>query len=98
MNSLYKFINENQIEPYKGGFVVLDNRIYTNPTDETLHQAGYKTLICAETPEYDEEKQFLVEIYSEEEDSIYCNYIVKDFEEIQHEEEDSEILEEEVAE
>ena len=56
---LYKFISEYEIEPYKGGFVVIDNIIYTNPTEETVRKAGYKELVESEMPEYDEEKQYL---------------------------------------
>ena len=62
---LYKFINENQIKPYKGGFVVLDNKIYTNPKEETLAKAGYKKLAEAEPPEYDEQKQYLKTTYKD---------------------------------
>lgn len=56
---LYKFVSETEIKKYKGGFVVMDNRIYTNPTEETLRKAGYKNLVKSEMPEFDEEKQYL---------------------------------------
>ena len=62
---LHKFINENKIEPYKGGFVVINNRIYTNPTEETLRKAGYKNLVESETPEFDEETQYLETKYKD---------------------------------
>ena len=56
---LYKFINKNEIQPYNGGFVVLDNRIYTNPTEEVIRKAGYKELEEAERPTFDPEKECL---------------------------------------
>lgn len=60
---LYKFINENEIQKYKGGFVVLDNRIYTNPTEETVRKAGYKELAEAQVPEYNPEKEYILLSY-----------------------------------
>jgi hypothetical protein len=74
---LYKFINENQIKPYKGGFVVIDNRIYTNPTEETIRKAGYKDLVESEIPEYDEQTQYLETKYIDG-DVITTVYEVKD--------------------
>lgn len=62
---LFKFVSEMEIKPYKGGFVVMDNRIYTNPTEETLRKAGYKNLVESEMPEYDEEKQYLETKYKD---------------------------------
>jgi hypothetical protein len=41
---LYKLEN-GQLKKFKGGFVVLNNRIYTNPTEEIVRKAGYKNLI-----------------------------------------------------
>lgn len=75
---MYKFIDENKVEKFKNGFVVLDGRIYTNPTEETLKKVGYKPLITAEVPEYDIEKQYLVKKYVEGEDSITERYEVID--------------------
>lgn len=56
---LYKFISETEIKKYKGGFVVIDNRIYTNPTEETVRKAGYKELAKAPMPEYNEETEYV---------------------------------------
>jgi hypothetical protein len=78
---LYKFINENQIKPYKGGFVVLDNKIYTNPKEETLAKAGYKELAGVEKPEYDEQMQYLKTTYKDG-DIITPVYEVLEYEEI----------------
>ena len=78
---LFKFINENEIKPYKGGFVVIDNRVYTNPKEETLARAGYKPLAIVELPEYDEEKQYLKITYKDG-DTITPIVEVLDIEEI----------------
>lgn len=83
---MYKFINENKIEKFKNGFVVLDGRIYTNPTPETLKKVGYKPLVEAEMPEYDAEKQYLVKKYVEGEDSITERYEVLGIEEVPEDE------------
>ena len=65
MKMLYKFISEHEIQPYKGGFVVIDNRIYTNPTEETIRKAGYKELVETEMPEYDEQTQYIETKYKD---------------------------------
>ena len=59
----YKFINEYKIEKFKKGFVVMDNRIYSNPSEETLRKAGYKELVISDVPEYDENTQYLLKTY-----------------------------------
>ena len=85
---MFKFIDENKIEKFKNGFVVLDGRIYTNPTEETLKKVGYKPLVEAEMPEYDVEKQYLVKKYEDGEDSITERYEVCDIEEVPENERD----------
>ncbi|MBQ6907357.1 MAG: hypothetical protein IJQ28_03170 [Clostridia bacterium] len=62
---LYKFIDENSVERYSGGFIVLDNRIYTNPTEEIVRAVGYKDLVEDEKPEYDVMTQYLAEKYQD---------------------------------
>ena len=74
---LYKFINENEIKKYKGGFVVLNNRIYTNPTEETVRKAGYKPLAKATSPEYNPETHDLSTIYKDG-DIITQEYIINE--------------------
>ena len=74
---LYKFVSEIEIKPYKGGFVVIDNRIYTNPTEETIRKAGYKNLVESEIPEYDEQMQYLETKYIDG-DVITVVYEVKE--------------------
>lgn len=62
---LYKYVNEHEIKSYKGDFVVIDNRIYTNPTEETIRRAGFKDLVETELPEYDEQTQYLETKYKD---------------------------------
>ena len=72
---LYKFINENEIKKYKGGFVVIDNVIFTNPSEKKVKEAGYKELKDADKPEYDEATKCLSISYKEADDCIekvYC--------------------------
>lgn len=78
---LYKLEN-GMLKKFKGGFVVLDNRIYTNPTEETVRKAGYKDVVYDTMPEYDEETQYLAEVYteSETESTILVSYEVKEIE------------------
>ena len=78
---LYKLEN-GTLKKFKGGFVVLNNRIYTNPTEETIRKAGYKNVVYGDMPEYDIETQYLAEVYteSETESAILVSYEVKDIE------------------
>ena len=77
---LYKFISETEIKKYNGGFVVLDNRIYTNPTEETIKRAGYKPLANADIPEFDIQNQYVCVTYKEEDGCIVPVYEVRNFE------------------
>ena len=74
---LYKFINENEVQKYKGGFVVIDNRIYTNPTEETVRKSGYKPLAEVTPPEYNPETHYLSTIYKDG-DIITPEYIINE--------------------
>ena len=76
---LYRLV-DGTLKKYNGGFVVYDNRIYTNPKKETVKLAGYKDLVYGEKPEYDEETQYLNEVYTEDDTTIYVNYEVVDIE------------------
>ncbi len=66
---LYKFKSENEIEPYKGGFIIAtvsgEKRIFTNPTEETLKEHEYKEVVEGEKPEYDEQTQYLKTKYKD---------------------------------
>ena len=77
---LYKLENDT-LKKYNGGFVVLNNRIYTNPTEETIRKAGYKSVVYSDMPNYDEATQYLAEVYTEDNTTIYVDYEVKDIEE-----------------
>ena len=74
---LFKLEN-GTLKQFKGGFAVIDNRIYTNPTEEVVRQAGYKDLVYGDKPEYDEETQYLNEVYTEDDTTINVNYEVTD--------------------
>ena len=62
---LYKYVNENTIKKYNGGFVVLNNRIYTNPKPDIVAAVGYKPLAEVELPEIDAETQYIVTTYQD---------------------------------
>lgn len=76
---LYKLEN-GTLKKFKGGFAVIDNRIYTNPTEEIVRKAGYKDVVYGEKPEYNEETQYLNTVYTEDDTTIYENYEVVDIE------------------
>jgi len=69
---LYKFISETEIKKYKGGFVVVDNTIYTNPKEEIIRMAGYKELIDTPIPEYNPEIEYIVLTYQDGEKITPC--------------------------
>ena len=76
---LYRLEN-GMLKKFKGGFVVLNNRIHTNPTEETLRKVGYKDAVYYTMPEYDEATQYLAEVYTEDETTIHVSYEVVDIE------------------
>lgn len=90
--NLYKFINEYKIEKYKGGFVILNNMIHTNPKEETLIAVGYKPLETVIDPEYDVDTQYIEITYSDEGEYIQQIKTIKNIEELEEEniEEESE--------
>ena len=77
--NLYKFINENEIKKYKGGFVVVNNRIFTNPTEKKIREAGYKELMEVELPEFNPDTEYIVTTYTDG-DFITPVYEIKQFE------------------
>lgn len=74
---LYRLEN-GTLKKFKGGFVVYNNRIYTNPNEETVRKAGYKNVVYGDMPEYDSESQYLSPVYTEDNATIYENYEVTD--------------------
>ena len=82
---LYKLLSENEIKKFQGGFVVVDNHIYTNPKEETIKKAGYKPLLDAPVPEFDIQNQYITLTYREEDSYIIPVYSVQSFEVQVHE-------------
>ena len=82
---LYKFINENKVKKYDGGFVVLGGRIYTNPKEETLRAVGFKPIVKADMPEYDENSQYITSVYTDGTENITENFEVHNYEVISNE-------------
>jgi len=85
----YKFIDEYTVEKYEGGFLVLDGKIYTNPTATTLKSAGYKTITKGEMPEYDVKTQYVLAHYKDGK-TIKCTYDVVTLPEVSDDECDTE--------
>ena len=54
---LAKYINNKQIERYKG-FVIIDGTTYAN-NEEKAREVGYKDLVIDEQPTYDYETEWL---------------------------------------
>lgn len=76
---LYKLIN-GKLKQYNGGFVVLENRIYTNPSDEIINRAGYKPMITDEEPIYDGETHYLEKVYEDTEEAILVHWEIREIE------------------
>lgn len=76
---LYKLVN-GQPKKYNGGFVVLENRIYTNPTEEIIKQAGYKPMITDEEPEYNAETHYIEKVYEDTEEAILVHWEIREIE------------------
>ena len=77
MNKLYK-IKNGKLKEYNGGFVVIDNMIHTNPSEEIIRQAGYKDLREDKQPEYDIETQYIDRLLEDTDDGILVHWEVKD--------------------
>lgn len=75
----YKLKNGKLIK-YNGGFIVEDNRVFINPTEEKLRENGYKELVYDEQPEYDETTHYLVRDFEEQEDCNVVHWVVKEIE------------------
>ena len=80
---MYIFMNENEIMSYSGEILkrYVGNRLVktiANPTDDDLKEFGYLPLVEAEIPEYDVEKQYLVEKYELKDDCIQQSWIIEE--------------------
>ena len=73
---LYKLENGQPIA-YNGKPIKLH---ISNPTEEQLKFAGYKEMVEDEVPIYNEETQYIEEVFTETEAEIRKSYIVKDIE------------------
>ena len=78
---IYK-LEKGILKKYNGGFVVLDNKIYTNPDESTVRKAGYKDLVYDEKPEYDEKTHYLESSLEETETEIRVRWVLKNAEEL----------------
>lgn len=84
MNSLYKFINDTQIQPYNGEILTKYEgnkiiKVVSNPTESDLKEFGYMELVTDdEVPEYDPEIQFVEVTYTVKDAKIYQSYQVLD--------------------
>ena len=77
----YKFIDEDNVKVYKKGFVILNSKIITNPSDKVLAEVGYKDKVVLEEPEYDMETQYPKPKYRDDGDVITQYWEIKEIEE-----------------
>ena len=79
---LAKYINNKQIERYKG-YVIIDGITYAN-NETKAKEVGYKELRIDEQPTYDPDTEWLDFEYEEKQDSINKYWIIKpiEFEEV----------------
>ena len=75
---LARFIDEKQIERYKG-YVIIDGTTYAN-NETKAREVGYKDLVIDEQPEYDYETEWLDYEYIDGE-VIEQNWVVMPIEE-----------------
>ena len=72
-----KLINDTSIEELKNNLLILDGRVYTNPTPSRLKEQGYKPLLSEDEPEYDRESEYLERIYTQTEDTIIESFVIR---------------------
>lgn len=84
MNSLYKFVNDKQIQPYEGEILTeYDSdkvvKVISNPTNTDLREFGYMQLVTdANIPDYDPSTQSVEITYAVKDDMICQIYRVVD--------------------
>ena len=87
MNSLYKFVNNKQIQLYKGEILTKYEsdkiiKVVSNPTDTDLREFGYIQLVTNDKiPEYDPSTQSVEITYVVKDDKICQSYQVVDISE-----------------
>lgn len=72
--TLAKYINNKQIERYKG-YVIIDGITYAN-NEEKAKEVGFKELRIDEQPTYDEQTEWLDYEYEEKEEVIEQKWVV----------------------
>ena len=75
---LAKYINNKQIERYKG-FVIIDGVTYAN-NETKAREVGYKDLVIEEQPTYDEQTEWLDYEYEELKTIIKQHWVVRPIE------------------
>ena len=78
---LAKYINEKQIERYKG-YVIIDGITYAN-NEEKAREVGFKELRIDEQPTYDIETEWLDYEYIDKPEEIEQTWEVKPIENIE---------------
>ena len=78
---LAKYINNKQIERYKG-YVIIDGVTYANNI-EKAKEVGFKDLVIEEQPTYDEQTEWLDYEYEEKEEVIEQKWVVMPIEEVE---------------
>lgn len=74
---MYEFVNKYTVK--KAGNPVRKNRkVYSNPTDKTLRELGYKELVVAPIPEVDNTKE-VIPVYTEDGSVIKQDWEIVDY-------------------
>ncbi len=77
----YGKIVNGAFEPFSGGHIHYNGRVYTNLSETTLIRLGYKPLIEAEPPE-EREGYYITPVYAETDSGIVQSYEYREIEEI----------------
>lgn len=67
-----KLIN-GTFEPFVGRYIRHNGRVYTNPSETTLLQLGYKPLVTADMPD-EREGYYIAVVYTETDTEIIRSY------------------------
>ena len=78
---LAKYINNKQIERYKG-YVIIDGTTYAN-NEEKAREVGFKDLVIDQEPEFDPETEWLDYEYIDKPEEIEQTWEVKPIEEVE---------------
>lgn len=76
---MYKFIDKYKVERAKP-YIKKDDEIITNPPIEMLVELGYKPMAYDDEPIYNEDKEYLMPIYTDRKDCIVCGYEIVSYE------------------